>query len=309
METWRQPTPSGFCKVAAVTWLAYDIVITSNDEIIYVWHQPRGFMTYLYFMTRYGTVPIVVFSVIMNLVSNVSDTGCNILSWVEAVGTFYIFLSVQAILQYRVYIMYSKSRLILFVNLALLVVEFIVGLALAILFLPTNQTLLPSDTIQGSCFDITSSRAVISLSVPCVVYECWLLALCLRQAQRDYASRKRFDPTSIIFRLSRDSLMYFLMIIIAIVSMMVVMLLEPASPGNSMISFTHVAECIAGYRLILRTRQAAMSSPKDSRGRTTMTTMAFDIRQPPTGEESWELREGSSNQSSRPAVASEEHRN
>lgn len=270
--TEKQATASGYCKAAALAWLLYDVALTIDLEVNYIWKRRWTTFTTLFVIVRYLPIFVVASSAATNFFPNVSQPICNAFAWVEAAGTFIILVVVQIILQFRLYVMYGKSRKILFYNALLCIIELGCAIALIAVVYPKTVSLPNSPYVFGSCFSHSPQEIAVVLLAP-LAYETYLAFLALNKTYQTnrtrYAMGKR---TSLMHLLVRDNIAYFFLIAGTLIWVTIVWFLEPVSPGNSLISFTHVSGSIGGTRLILNVRRTALKQNSGSLSDTEQTS-------------------------------------
>ncbi|KAL5506950.1 hypothetical protein ACEPAH_6406 [Sanghuangporus vaninii] len=86
-------------QLVVVTALAYDAIVTMDQEIKYFWRTPRSTVQFLYFANRY----IGILGAIAGLVGNFSIWTNNIVYWISLVAVNYI-------LMLRVLALYSQDK-------------------------------------------------------------------------------------------------------------------------------------------------------------------------------------------------------
>lgn len=256
--TARQATASGYCKAAALAWLLYDMALTMDLEVNYIWQRKWTTFTTLFAIVRYLPLFVVGSSAATNFLPNVSHAVCDVFQWVEAGGTFVILVVVQIILQFRLYVMYGKSRRVLISNLVLCLVELGCAIALVAIVFPNTIPLPNSPTVFGSCFSHSPREIAVVLLAP-LAYETYLALLALNKTWQTNRNRHALGKrTSLMSLLVRDNIVYFFLVSGTLIWVTIVWFLYPVSPGNSLISFTHVSGSIGGTRLILNVRRTAL---------------------------------------------------
>lgn len=276
-----ETTPQAFVKLVSVTWLFYDILLTFNDEVEYIWKRRWALTKILYLLTRYTTFIIILYSVIANMRLDVSEFECKFLFIFEPAGTFWILLLVQAIIQYRVYMMYGKNQRIKWVNLGLWLLEFAALAVLAVFVLPHGKHMPQNENILGSVCNRGAPGGILYIAIPAVLYESWLLALVIRRAVQEYkqnSNGRGLDRDSIIFILTRDNILYFTMMIASVLVFIIIIRVAPVSPGEAAISLAHSAMGVGVCRIVLITRRAADGSTRGSTEEPSQATMVFERR-------------------------------
>ncbi|EJD42806.1 hypothetical protein AURDEDRAFT_126178 [Auricularia subglabra TFB-10046 SS5] len=249
--------PNGYTQMFALSWFLYDYVLTVDDE------------------GRRITWNAVLF-----LACAASHKSCDIFDWFESIGTFVLFFFVQCILQARIYAMYDRSRTILYSNIALFVLEAIVaGIVTAFYFGDAVRVIVPS-WVLGSCFTERRTEFAGVWAAP-LAFESYLAFLAIRKMFQVYESLKALDGMSLIALMVRDNIIYFLMIVAAMMVNLFIFAFKPGlNPGVSVITIVHAAGAIGGTRIVLSLLRNAetsvrLSSSKGTAGESATSGFAF----------------------------------
>ncbi|KZV83683.1 hypothetical protein EXIGLDRAFT_701126 [Exidia glandulosa HHB12029] len=171
------PMPSGYLQMACAVWYLYDSVLTLDDEVKYIWGRRRSFSKGLFFLIRLTTVGVLAADTVLCIfIENLSES-------------------------LRVWVLYQKSRRVLWINGGL----FIVNLLIAVGRLYSQEHFAPVPAyVQGACFDVRPA-----LSGPSLCYEIHLTLMMVYKLARDRRLREHLDGPSLISTLVRDSVVYF----------------------------------------------------------------------------------------------------
>jgi hypothetical protein len=274
----RQVTALGYCKSAALSWLLYDMILTIGDEVNYIWSRRWSTFTALFFIVRYVPLLAVTSSAVTSLLPDVAPQICDIFSWIEAGCTFVILVVVQIIMQFRLYVMYQKSRKVLIANICLCVIEVGVAVALVVLEFTKTQPLPNSPFVWGSCFSLSPKEIAVVLLAP-LAYESYLALLAINKTVQTNRTRMAVGKrTNLMSLLVRDNIVYFVLIAGTLIWVTLVWFFYPVNPGNSLISFTHVSGSIGGTRLIINVRRTALKPHSGSLAETDEPTSGIELR-------------------------------
>lgn len=286
----RQVSPQAFCKLASITWLTYDIILTFGDEVEYIWKMRRWTLTkILYLLLRYSAHVIILYSVVANMRLSVSQLECRVLFIVEPAGTLWILLLAQGIMQYRIYMMYGKNRKMLRINMGLWLLELIALAILAVFTLGmSKRPHAPPKDLLGSVCNRSAPGGIVYIAVVVAIFESYLLALIVRRGYQDHRERTGGDlkamlsgSQSIIYALTRDSIVYWFMMVGSVLVFIIIIRVAPESPGEASISFAHAAAAVGASRIVLSALRAAHAPVDGSGSRRTLvshTTMQFQQR-------------------------------
>ncbi|KAF8888106.1 hypothetical protein BD779DRAFT_1525611 [Infundibulicybe gibba] len=185
--------------VASLTFLLYETACTFDDEIKYIWTQPRRSLTkWVYLFMRYFALLaqmrlVALFMTIST--GNVSTALCRDLYISQAVGGGILMICLQAILTIRVYALYIRSKRVAIASLVLLSCEFIA--------MPINiRMILPLVDLTQMCLRTITLLDVIMFGVSTLFPQILITILSLVK----YVSGRRegWGRSPVIHRLIRD---------------------------------------------------------------------------------------------------------
>ncbi|KZV83836.1 hypothetical protein EXIGLDRAFT_777178 [Exidia glandulosa HHB12029] len=209
----------GLGEVACASLFFWDWCLTFSDEVELIWRRPWKASAYLFLSLRYTTFALMFFNTGMLNFTCESEAHRNAnhrrnaRTWIRTILMISIIAIVEVILQLRVYVMYMRSRKILVTNLVVFlgVIAVVGGLFSQfggrIKYLPYSPecgycTIYPRGL--GYCF------------IPPLVYEAYLALLMVRKSWQDRRLLPQLDGRDIFYILIRDSLIYFIMVSIAL---------------------------------------------------------------------------------------------
>jgi len=141
-------------------------------------------------------------------------------------------------------------------NALLCLLELMIAGALIGVYFPQTTPLPNSPLVLGSCFSKSPPDIAVVLIAP-LTFETYLAFLALRKSFQDNARRAVGKRTSLMSLLIRDNIIYFFLIAGTLIAVTIGWFFWPVSPGNSLITFTHVSGSIGGSRLIINVRHVA----------------------------------------------------
>ncbi|KZT38554.1 hypothetical protein SISSUDRAFT_1061908 [Sistotremastrum suecicum HHB10207 ss-3] len=166
--------------VSAFSWLVWDMLISFDDEVRYVWRSPNSICKYLYFYSRYIGLAILI---AMGPEYNGwrqhpnSLTDCRTPFIYDAIGINAIGLASTAMLMMRVYALYGCRRSMLYFLLLFSFLYISTDVILAILICIGNKPLLVELSADVAvCLNFTVS-ARVGAWIPCVITQVLLLVL------------------------------------------------------------------------------------------------------------------------------------
>ncbi|EJD46765.1 hypothetical protein AURDEDRAFT_164217 [Auricularia subglabra TFB-10046 SS5] len=163
--------------------------------------------------------------------------------------TIFIFALAQVLLQFRVYVIYSRSRIILWTNIALFVLE--IGISTFVFIHLFSRANLICQTATCSAYPPSFGLVYVAP----LIYESYLLALAGYKAWAQRESFRSLGPANILEVLIRGSVIYFALVASAIAMAIITFFAAPQYVDwLDLLSDTMAS--IGGTRLILSTRQA-----------------------------------------------------
>jgi len=163
--------------VAATACLAYDILITWDQEVEYIWKSPWTVPKFLYLFSRYFTLIVQLVNTSESTSFSVTNKYCQNWTNFEAITGQLIIMGVEISLMMRVYALYGREKRILALLLALYFSEvlsnsLILGLSLKkIISIAPLHGLLPPDFPLSGCFPIVIPGFFFSYWIPTLIFE------------------------------------------------------------------------------------------------------------------------------------------
>lgn len=230
-----------------ITLLIYDWALTLDDEIDLIWRRSSGFLKLAFLVLRYG--PLVPVSLAVFGFVHVSDRAYRIQTDINLAMIICMLASVQILLQVRVYVMYNKSRTILWTNAVLFVIEHAMFISLSLHF-------APQITAVGGCRACSifpRSFALAYLAPLC--YEAYLVFLAARKSRSYLSNSRRLGRPSTLSVLVRGSVQYFILVASGMGISLVLFLAAPRYVLWVDL-LTDATASLGGTRLILSVRKA-----------------------------------------------------
>ncbi|KZW02325.1 hypothetical protein EXIGLDRAFT_485049 [Exidia glandulosa HHB12029] len=256
--------PTGYCQMFALSWFLYDYALTFDDEVRYIWSRRIKMNSILFLVTRYFTGLLLVMSAITCTVRGFSQTvnatssiglkvsarsfcllSCKVHRLPRLVLTD-LFTRLPVILQSRIYIMYDRSRVILKTNIGLCILEVIIaGVILALYFGHSTRVIVPS-YVLGSCFSERQPKMAAVWAAP-LAFESYLAFLAVRKLTRV----RILEGGSLLDLMIRDNIVYFFIIVLAMMVNLFMTIFTGLNPGVSVITVVHAAGAVGGTRIVL----------------------------------------------------------
>ncbi|KAI5117405.1 hypothetical protein M0805_004627 [Coniferiporia weirii] len=252
---------------AATACLIYDMIISWDQEVEYIWKSAWTPPKLLYLFSRY-------FSLMTQI--------CHGWTFFEAVTGQLIVLGVEISLMLRVYALYKRDRRILVSLLLLYTAEVtthcvMLGLELnKIVSIAPLRDIFPSDFPLSGCFPTNIPAFFTYYWIPSLIFESILFILMTINVVRHVREQK--GPTPLLMQFLRDGTMYYAVIFATLLANVLLYLLANSALAQVAIEWELAAFSIAGCRLILNLRATgrATCSPTGAENVTTLDVMRFD---------------------------------
>lgn len=198
---------------------------------------------------------LVAQTVFTIFVENYSESQCDPYKWTLMVGTVVGLVLVEAILQLRVYVMFDRSRRLLWFNAILWVLQLAATGVIATMLYPQAKAVSLPAPYMGSCYD-TRPKALSTIWATTMAYELYLTLLAAYKIVDEYRTFGTLEG-GILTVLVRDSIGWFVLMVIVVVTNIILWDKTVVVPGDTAVVLVHAAGGIGGGRLILNIRAAA----------------------------------------------------
>ncbi|EJD45488.1 hypothetical protein AURDEDRAFT_114098 [Auricularia subglabra TFB-10046 SS5] len=244
-----------------ITVFFYDWVLTLGDEIEFVWRRDWSSKEALFVALRYGAVALLCIKMREVAHGGLSEQvgSCKVQGLIGDIGMIVIMILVQVVLQLRIYLMYHRSKALLWINAMLTVIE--VGLTLFIYFqmAPRIQRLPSPETGAGSCVSHEiDPRGFAYCFIYPMLFECYLAALAVYKSWQTRRGLPDFGADDLLSILIRDSIIYFVLVASVMAVATILFLTAPRLAAMNDAILESIS-AIGGTRLILSARQALLS--------------------------------------------------
>ncbi|KAG0697921.1 hypothetical protein DFH29DRAFT_126249 [Suillus ampliporus] len=205
-------------SVVTITLICYEYFLLLDKEIMYVWKRPWTLMSCLYLVVRYLGLCLALlwgcWGGLLYMPASVSYTLVVIMEW----GYSVYFCFAEVVLIWRLYALYHRSKLLLYILLGL--------------FLPIVALLICTDIFLYSRPSVFSVKEIISpganyctfsfkmgplpaiyTSIPIVCYDILLLVLAAAQFAKHLRDRRRFNarPNAYVLVIVQHHFVYFVL--------------------------------------------------------------------------------------------------
>ncbi|KAJ7647622.1 hypothetical protein FB45DRAFT_822622 [Roridomyces roridus] len=245
-------------SVAALTFLLYDICLTFDDEVNFVWPKAWTRMKFLFLFIRY--VPLFVqFSILVigspELTPHFHFTPHDCFIWevYQGVATVLILAAVDCVLILRVCALYHNKpiirRLVLLAFL-LEVTGMIVGLGLSV----------STITFDDICLITHVSTLLLIYAGSTLIFQTFLFALTAIHFGR--ALREGWGDTPLVHLVMRDGTWAFLLLFAVLVGASSLYTVKNQSYAGIIYGWLLTVFSFSGYRVLLNLDRLSSTSPR-----------------------------------------------
>ncbi|KAL5507262.1 hypothetical protein ACEPAH_6718 [Sanghuangporus vaninii] len=265
--------------IASVTFLVYDHLITLPDEVRYIWGTPFSFPKLAVLANRYFPFITTGFVFYIDLFAT---SFCKRFLLIEGILFCTLFVVAEGILLMRIYAMWGRNRIILFLLLSLFIPSLTIAYYETIQFVSFASSAVIFTEPRGCIFTFSNRVAYASLTA-LLLFETSVITIVIHDAEicKDFRIRK--VKSALIETLYKDGAFFYVSVLILTAINLV--LLKTASP--SLCYFFLIAQgamhSILSNRLVFRIRGVAdddMSQPMRSYDERPMNLSALSLTDP-----------------------------
>ncbi|KAG2065658.1 hypothetical protein BDR04DRAFT_146103 [Suillus decipiens] len=245
-------------SVAIITLISYEYMLQFEKEVTFVWERQWSAMAYLYLVVRYfGIVTVMICAIwggLFYIPETVSYDMFLFMKW----GFSVYFCLAEVILIWRLYVLYNKSKLILYVLLGL----FLPTVALYIwvdAFLWSRpsaisvQEIVTPNVKYCTAFYHIGPMPAIYASIPVICFDIFLVVLAITVLRKHLKERKelKMKPNTYIVIIVRYHVIYFVLNLASQIFMAILWAHLPTVVLNLVLLFKDTAPLIIVPRLII----------------------------------------------------------
>ncbi|EJD35340.1 hypothetical protein AURDEDRAFT_147457 [Auricularia subglabra TFB-10046 SS5] len=256
--------PTTYVKVITFVWYHYDVLLTLGDEIEFVWLPGWTWSIGLFLLIRLLSIALLASGTSTLFLSEVSTKGCRLLASLTSGGGFILAFLVSVILQARIYVMYHRNRLLLWINAALCTLTALFSVLVIVFFFPAKHeqdlTISSAGAQMTPCYSYNDPRFTLCL-VPPLVYVIYLTLLSLWKLKEYRRSHPGRAHGALMELLVQSSVAYLALIVAAVTTVICLWTVIKVAPVATNLEIMVAAVGIGGTRLIITLRKEMLSHP------------------------------------------------
>ncbi|KAF9482189.1 hypothetical protein BDN70DRAFT_875495 [Pholiota conissans] len=289
-------------SVAALAFLVWDILITTGDEVKYIWPRELTYTKYVYFISRY--LPMLVQISILLIGSELTphfhftQHDCFIWQVYQGVAASFIIATIDTILILRVHALYHGDRVVRRIVAICFVME-IAGMAIGL------GLAIPGILYDNVCLVMGAPRTLIIYGASSIIFQFILFGLTFFKFIQSV--RSGWGDVPLIILLMRDGTWAFFLLFCVYVGQIGLYGLKNTAYTGVLYGWLLTAFSFCGYRILLNLNRFAertghgepsRSQVSNSRSRPTNTHIQFSTMLASHGDtydesESYELTSSS----------------
>ncbi|KAL4079443.1 hypothetical protein J3A83DRAFT_1098554 [Scleroderma citrinum] len=264
--------------------MLYDFAITLDKEVEYIWKKSMSIVSLIYFMLRYfGTIFVLFYTGVLVRYWHAQGQANNYIFpvtqiWPQVVANWLV----HVILQMRLYVLYNRSKKVIFVVVLGFVIEVASTLVTMIRISIFEANNLFNQKVSFTGFPATEAINIYINYAGVFLYECllfffalWAGIQCSRcpSVTRGIGARLRVI-------LIQGNVVYFLVTLLYLLGWLIVSLVVPSEYALLLPSFGLSLSTIIGCQIILHIRSAASqlsTSPSTSQHNSTGQTYSLVV--------------------------------
>ncbi|KAF8811627.1 hypothetical protein BYT27DRAFT_7183770 [Phlegmacium glaucopus] len=248
-------------QLSSSSIVLFDHLMTFDDEVSLIWNSSWSLGKILFLVNRYYTLASAIFNGYALFSSTLTDQFCHrMFQWEGWTGLVACMIG-EAILQIRIYALYSLNKKVL----ALMLISFILCSAASGWILGTQLASISVTALATPrgrfCVPIDIPHRFFTFWIPTLACESFLCSLALFQGLRTFRlDGSMFSSGRKLMRiLIRDSILYFLVICATYLTCLLVWALARNTLRGVPVGFSVAMSCVLANRAVLNARKMGKS--------------------------------------------------
>jgi len=280
-----------YSYVAALTFLAYDIILSFSQEVKYIWRSKASPITVLYFIVRYYSLITIIAIVGIFTHVNVPIHVCKqYFLWTIIGGPSVFIITLDLILLLRVFALYDRSKRLFSILLVLVLGDFAAALWGAIKLakaLAAKVMLIPAPW-RGCVTAVPDMKYILTCYVPNYTLSLLFLAMTLWKLLENHQdvygkftwkSLRNMDNMSpLLFAFVRDGSVFFALASVATFLGLIASFMVHGPIQAAFFPWTLAMYSYSGAHLVLNLRAAGTKGNADQSWNETLSYRPDDLQ-------------------------------
>ncbi|KAF8990469.1 hypothetical protein BDQ17DRAFT_1371883 [Cyathus striatus] len=238
----------------ALSLLVYDYIITLPEEIELIWKRRLRFTSYLYIWNRYASIVILIASATFMVREMKDDKECVRYLTMGGVSSSVITTTVDIVLVYRLWILYAKSKPLLYFLFFLVAGECVVINTLSIVSITSIKTFVHIGPSLSGCYPTGALPSYYKFYVVTMLIVSLIMFILTVYNTFMLLFRYKWRGMPVIRLFLRDGLFWFIGVLAFTVSQAVVLTRTRVTLSQMMIPPTVAVYGTIGSRVVLNIR-------------------------------------------------------
>ncbi|KZS87431.1 hypothetical protein SISNIDRAFT_491098 [Sistotremastrum niveocremeum HHB9708] len=246
--------------VSALTWLVWDIVITLEDEIRYIWRSSWSPCKFCHFYARYFGLLLLISMgspwVGWTIGTPPSTAYCRVMGIYQSAIGGVVMIGTQTILVVRVYALYGCKRSVLVLLVTAFVLQYLTGISIMLVDLFSGRqydrvlVYTSQELDYYTCITTALSNARLAIWLPSILFETLLFAMTATKIHQEGGSR-----SLISFPIFTDGAWYYIITLLLSIICQIAWSLEWGNVISFVYPWNIAVLCFSGPRLNLNLRK------------------------------------------------------
>ncbi|KAJ7343806.1 hypothetical protein DFH08DRAFT_961950 [Mycena albidolilacea] len=258
---------TSYFAVAALTFLIYDHILSLDKEIEFIWKRCTNlsFASYIYIWWFYVKSKRTGFNLNASREMIPSDPfsfSCQIYTQFEGISSTLIAATIDLILLMRVWILFGKSRRMMYFLVPLMIVEIGVMLFISIFTIMNADKYVHVGPILPGCYSYTVPKLFTVYPVPSLLVTFTMFVMtvynCKTRLGLDFSSRNTMPLVNLFLR---DGIYWFLAIVAVNPPQIILWSVARATLTELLVIPSIVVYSIIGSRVLLNILELMLVNP------------------------------------------------
>jgi hypothetical protein len=205
--------------VVIITLITYEYMLQFEKEVKFVWERQWSVMAYLYLVVRYFGIALAIICAVWGGLFYIPEAPCYGMLLFMQWGFSVYFCLAEVVLIWRLYVLYSQSKLILYVLLGFFLPVVALYLVMDIFLwsrpsaMSVQEIIITPNTKYCTAFHHIGPMPAVYASIPIMCYDILLVVLAIADLAKHLKERKglKMKPNTYVVMIVRYHVIYFVL--------------------------------------------------------------------------------------------------